>query len=78
MIKAPDEAVDPTEAERFLDGVLVADARRTRVLLVEYEPDLGRGAVVLLEPCVPRRTRADVERCDGLSGHAIASRWATA
>src|SRR6266702_3383237 len=47
------ETVDPAVAERFLDGVVVGDARLAAVLLIVDQPDLGGGAVVLGEPRAP-------------------------
>ena len=64
VVEPADQAVDPTEAERFLDGVLVVDRRLARVRLVEHEPDLARGAVIRVEPRAPARAAANVERLE--------------
>src|SRR4029079_10959346 len=62
VVETADQAVDPAEAQRFLDGVLVLDRRLARVRLVIHEPDLDCGVVIRLEPCAPPRAAAKVER----------------
>ena len=42
------QAVDPAEAERFFDGVVVAERGKAGVLLREHQPDTGGRGVVLL------------------------------
>lgn len=53
VVQALDEAVDPSEAQRLTDGVLVRHRLSPRVLLVEHDPDSGSRRVVLRQPCPP-------------------------
>ncbi|HVT58627.1 MAG TPA: hypothetical protein VHR45_09515 [Thermoanaerobaculia bacterium] len=62
VVEAPHDAVDPAEADRFLDGVLVGDPRLAGVLLVEDEPDLEVGVVMAREPGPPLRAAGDVQQ----------------
>src|SRR6185436_6395912 len=50
LVHALAHAVDPAEAERFVERFPVRDARLARALVEEADPDLGRGVVVLLQP----------------------------
>src|SRR5262249_12367821 len=62
VVEPADQAVDPAEAKRLLDRVLVVDRCLAGVRLVEHEPDPGRRAVIRFEPCAPARAAANVER----------------
>jgi hypothetical protein len=55
------DAVDPSEAERFIDGVVVRDAWLTAALAVIDEPDLALGLVMFAEPRAPVGDAMDVE-----------------
>lgn len=46
-------AVDPTEADRFLDGVVIGNARFSRIFLVIDEPDPFFFFIILPEPGAP-------------------------
>ena len=54
LVEPVHRAVDPAEAERLLDGLLVAQARPVARLLVEDEPDRVALLVPLGEPPPPR------------------------
>jgi hypothetical protein len=41
VIQPRHQAVDPTEAQRFLDGSVIADGHFSRMMLVKDEPYLG-------------------------------------
>lgn len=62
VVESPDRAVDPTEAQRLLDGIVVQDAGLSRVLLVADKPDLFLGFVVLPQPRTPLPTIDDVQQ----------------
>ena len=49
-IDFPDNAVDPTEAQRLVDRLLVGHPALVGVLFVEPDLQLGRRGVVLLQP----------------------------
>ena len=49
-IDFPDNAVDPTEAQRLVDRLLVGHPALAGVLFVEPDLQLGRRGVVLLQP----------------------------
>ena len=57
-------AVDPSEADRFLDGFVVRQRRSTRVAVVEDQPDFVLRCVVLARPRSPRlpRSRCNTQR----------------
>src|SRR6266550_1016695 len=61
VVDAFDQAVDPAEAERFANEVLVRQRFHARVGLVNYEPNSATRFLVLCEPRVPFRARSDVE-----------------
>ncbi len=54
LVQPVHRAVDPAEAERLLDGLVVARALSVRPLLVEDEPDRVALLVPLREPAAPR------------------------
>ena len=60
LVDSLDRAVDPTEAERFLHGIIVGDARFAGVLLVVDEPDFCLGLVVFLQPGAPLLASGDI------------------
>jgi len=55
------EAVDPAEAERFANEVLVRHRLHTGVRLVKDDPHSAAGRVVLSEPGAPFCASSDVE-----------------
>ncbi|MCK7506037.1 MAG: hypothetical protein MZV70_19495 [Desulfobacterales bacterium] len=50
VVHAADQAVDPAEAERLVQRLLVDHAAAAGVLLVEPDPELGARSVVRREP----------------------------
>lgn len=56
-----DDAVDPAEAEGFLDRVVIRDAGLARILLVIDKPDVPFFFVVLPQPGPPLPAVRDVE-----------------
>ena len=63
-------AVDPAEAERFVDRVVVRNSRLAGLLAVVHEPDLASGLVVLAQPRPPVGDAVDVQSARDLR-HAI-------
>src|SRR5947208_290460 len=63
-------AVDPAEAERFVDRVVVRNSRLAGLLAVVHEPDLASGLVVLAQPRPPVGDPVDVQSARDLR-HAI-------
>src|SRR6185503_20640812 len=55
------EAVDPSEAERFFDGIAVGQRGNAGVLFRVDEPDAVRGVVMLLQPRSPCTARARLQ-----------------
>src|SRR6266511_1321672 len=53
VIETFDEAVDPSEAQRLTNRVLVRDRLHSRVVLVEHEPDPWARRMVLSQPRAP-------------------------
>jgi len=60
-VNGPDGAIDPTEAECLLHGIIVGDARPAGVLLIVDEPDFCLGLVVPLQPGTPLLARGDIQ-----------------
>src|SRR5439155_1329327 len=56
------DAVDPTEAERFVDGIVVCERRLPACLRVKDDPDLFLSRVIPLEPGAPGRARGHLKR----------------
>src|SRR5258708_6298214 len=50
VVEAPYQPVDPAEAQRLFDGLRVGEPLNSGVDLVEADPELPGGAVMLLEP----------------------------
>src|SRR5215216_4351614 len=50
VVDAPPDAIDPPEAERLVERLLIGDRRFARVFLVEPDQQLGRLVVMR---CVP-------------------------
>src|SRR5258706_15211337 len=50
FVVAPDEPVDPPEAQRFVHGLLVGEAALGRMDLPEADPKLWRARMVLFQP----------------------------
>lgn len=69
LVDAPDEAVDPAEAQRFLDRIVVRERRRAGQPLAEDEPDRGLGGVVGAQPSPPGRAGPDFNRLERLRRH---------
>src|SRR5262249_53480634 len=61
LVDLLDDAIDPTEAQGLLDGIVIWDARLPAVLLVVDDPDLGLRLTVLLEPGAPLVAVGDME-----------------
>ncbi len=53
VVKALDEAINPPEAQRLLDRVVITDRRSMGVSFVEDEPDFRLRVVVIREPGPP-------------------------
>ena len=53
VIESADEAVDPSKAESFFDGIFVGDARFSGALFEVDEPDFFLGLVVFSQPGPP-------------------------
>ena len=54
-------AIDPPNAQRLFDRIVVGDARPSGVLLVIDEPDLSRGLGILFQPGMPLAAIGSVE-----------------
>src|SRR5438270_12343900 len=61
LVDPLDDAVDPAEAQRLLDRVVVRDPGLAGVLLVEDEPDLGLGLAMGREPSAPFFPSRDIQ-----------------
>lgn len=53
LVDTLSNTVDPTEAERFFDGMTVRDTWGTRVFPEGYKPDFVRGLIILFQPLAP-------------------------
>src|SRR5207237_10700256 len=53
FVQAFDQAIHPTEAQRLIECVQVRYRSHARVSLIEDEPHLGLGVVVVVEPFAP-------------------------
>src|SRR5439155_25753393 len=53
FVQAFDQAIHPTEAQRLIECVQVRYRSHARMSLIEDEPHLGLGVVVLVEPFAP-------------------------
>ena len=69
VVEPLDEAVDPSEAKRFANGVLVGDRLHTGVIFVEHEPDARARRMALREPRPPLAPVPNLEHGDFTGGH---------
>ena len=53
LVDTLSNTVNPTETERFFDGMTVRDTWGTRVFPVGYQPDFVRGLKILFQPFTP-------------------------
>jgi hypothetical protein len=58
FVNALPNSVDPTEAERLIHRLWPSDARPSRILFVEPNPELSRRRVILLQPASEIRARS--------------------
>ena len=72
VVDAPTQAVDPPEAQRFVNGQGPGDTPAARPYLVEAHPEDTLAVVVPLKPLPPTRRRGEEPRHVVL-GHGLAS-----
>ena len=63
LVHAADHAVDPAEAQRLVQRLLVDHAAAAGVPLVEPDPEFGARRVMGLEPAAERRRRLEERGC---------------
>ena len=66
LVQPLDQAVDPPEAERLVQGIEIANGAFRRMTLMKYEPNLDLRAVMLLEPLPPLPAGSHIKRVEVL------------
>jgi hypothetical protein len=78
VVVGPALAVDPTVAQRHIEGLGGRDRRPARALLGDLQPDADRGLVVVGQPRLPPSGVGEgqdvggIERCHVISRRAVA------
>lgn len=70
LIEAFYQTVDPSETQRFPNGILIRNCLKAGGRLIVHEPYARTGSVVLLEPRTPLPAAAYVE-LDEVAGHFL-------
>src|ERR1035441_1838877 len=61
IIEALDKTVNPSEAQSFINGILIGDTCATRVAFVEDQPHFGFRSVMFGKPRPPLLQRCGIE-----------------